>query len=155
MRVMKKVNEFRKSMLETSAEDLKYLPEGVSNYIEIGYTIETATEKFVSVKFYRSEYTGGAHPNSWSFTLNYDLENDREIKLSDLFKPNSNYLKFISEQSVAILLGQKVEFKDEDWIKSGASAEAKNFESWNIKKNGRTAWLYCTPCLTYTSTPQR
>lgn len=135
-RVMDQINEFRKLMSENTAEDLKYLPEDVSNYIEIGYSVESASKRFVSVKFYRSEYTGGAHPNSWSFTLNYDLENSREIKLSDLFKPNSNYLKFISDQSIELLLNQQEESKDEDWIKSGASAETKNFESWNITKNG-------------------
>ena len=134
--VMGKVEEFRKSMLEYTEEDLKTLPKGMSNYIEIGYSVESADERFISVNFGRSEYTGGAHPNSWTFTLNYDLEKNRQIKLSDLFKPASNYLKVISDYSIRSLKKQQGENADSEWITTGAGAEIKNYESWNITKEG-------------------
>ena len=134
---MKNVSEFKKLMLEQTEEDLSFLPEGANNFLEIGYSIERADERLISIHFGRSEYTGGAHPNHWSFTLNFDRRNSRELKLADIFEPNSNYLKTISDYAIADLKKQQEELSyDEDWIKEGAGAKAENFESWNLTSKG-------------------
>lgn len=135
-RVMKAVDEFRKGMLAQTAEDLKYLPQGTNNYIEVSYNVEAANDNFISLSFGDSEFTGGAHPNYASFTINYDLKNNRELKLADLFKPNSNYLKVISDYAVADLKKQLKEMTDDKWIKTGAGAKAENYQSWNLTDKG-------------------
>ena len=131
-RVMKTVNEFRKGMLEQTAEDLKYLPKDINNYIEISYDVEAANNDFISLSFGDSEFTGGAHPNHASFTVNYDLKNNRELKLADLFKPNANYLKVISDYAINDLKKQLTDMSDDEWIKTGAGATTENYQSWNI-----------------------
>ncbi len=134
--VMKHVTDFKKIMSEFSENDRKNLPKGVSYSLTIGYTVEYLGDEFVSVYFWRSDYTGGAHPNSWSFVLNYDLEKSRIVELKDLFKPDSGYLDFISKKSIEQIAKKQGEYADRDWIGRGAGAKLKNFANWNATKKG-------------------
>lgn len=135
--VMGRLNEFRKRMLEYTAEDLKHTKKlGITNYSEIHYVVELANEGFISVFFDNSTYSGGAHPNSESFTVNFDLKRGNRIELRDLFQSNSEYLKRVSDYSVADLKRQQSDFSDSDWIKRGAGPTAKNFRSWNVTEKG-------------------
>ena len=135
--VLRETGNFRKNMMSQTAEDLKFAKErGVNNYLEMSYTVELANDKIISVSFANSTYTGGAHPNHYSLTINFDLQTGREIKLADLFKPNSTYLKVISDYSIEALKEKAGDMTDDEWIATGAGPETKNFESWNIKKTG-------------------
>jgi hypothetical protein len=135
-RAMKGVANFRKEMMQLTKEDLKYLPEGMNNYLETGYGIEWATNDVISIQFTDSFFTGGAHPNSASSTLNFDLKTGKEIMLADLFVPNSNYLKVISDHTIAELKTKLTEMSDDEWISNGAGANAENYASWNLTKKG-------------------
>lgn len=135
--VMNEVAKFKKDLLAQTAEDLKFMKDlGGTNTVEIGYSITHADDKIVSVLFGNSYYTGGAHPNGYSFTLNFDLKTGRELKLAELFKPNSDYLKVISDYSIKNLKENFAEDADDEWIRTGAGADEKNFRSWNITKKG-------------------
>ena len=64
----------------------------------IGFTIDYRSGELLSVifgAFY--DWTGAAHPQHNSFSYNYDLKRDREIKLADLFIPGANHLSVISK----------------------------------------------------------
>jgi len=135
--VLGKLNEFRRDMLGQTSQDLKFARErGVSNYSEVNYTIELANNGIVSVWFGNSTYSGGAHPNSESFTFNFDLQKGTEIKLRDLFQQNSGYLKRISDYAISDLKRQQSDFSDNDWISRGAGPDSKNFRSWNVTDKG-------------------
>jgi len=133
---MKHVADFKESMAEYTDEDRKYLPKDANYDLQIVYNIEFLNEELISVNFGRSEYTGGAHPNHWSFVLNYDLKNSRVIKLEELFKANSGFLKVISESSIEQISDKQGEYADKDWITRGAGENLKNFESWNVTEKG-------------------
>ncbi|MEZ5428091.1 MAG: DUF3298 and DUF4163 domain-containing protein [Pyrinomonadaceae bacterium] len=136
-RVMKDVDEFRKSMLEMSEEDLKFAREReVENYSETGYWVATANPNLISIGFGNGNYSGGAHPNSYSYSFNFDLKNGKELKLSDLFLPGSNYLKVISDYAIADLTKQLETETDDEWLARGAGPKAENFESWTIGEDG-------------------
>jgi hypothetical protein len=135
-RVMGQVNEFKKEMSGFTAEDRKNLPRGVNYELSISYNIEYLGDDFVSINFGRSEYTGGAHPNHLSFTINYDLTSEKELKLTDLFKENTNFLDIISKNSIEQISEKQDEFKDIDWIREGAGPKINNFQSWNITRKG-------------------
>lgn len=135
--VAKSLADFRKEMMAQTAEDIKFSKErGVSNYIEIGYDTEYAADDFVSLQFSTSTYTGGVHPNSFAFTINYDLKNGRELSLADLFQPKSNYLKIISDYCIKDLKTRVEEMSDDEWLGRGAGPEAENFANWNITEKG-------------------
>ena len=45
--------------------------------------------KVLSIQFSTYQNTGGAHPNSFTYYLNYDLKKKKELTLADLFLPDS------------------------------------------------------------------
>ena len=128
--------EFRKDMMAQTAEDLKYLPDGINSYLEVSYNVEWATNDVVSIKFLESFFNGGIHPSYATSVLNFDLKSGKEIKLADLFQPNSNYLKMISDYSIADLKTRLTDLSDDDWIATGAEAKEENYKSWNLTKKG-------------------
>lgn len=136
MRAFALYAEFRKDMLRQTAADLRNFPQGMSNSLDVNYSIEWATDEIISIQFLNSTYTGGAHGNYFTKTLNFDLKSGKEIKLADLFQPGTAYLKTISDYSIAELKKNLGEMSDEDWIKTGAGAKVENFSSWNLTKKG-------------------
>ncbi len=135
-RAMNAVADFRKAMMSQTAADLKMFPVGMVNTLGVGYSVEFANDNIVSILFLMSEYTGGAHGNYGTNTLNFDLKTGKEIKLSDLFQPGSKYLKKISEYSINDLKTRMGDMSDDEWIKAGAGEKAENFGSWNLTKKG-------------------
>lgn len=147
--------KFRKDLLAQTAEDLKFTKErGGTNTIEISYNISHADNEIVSVLFGNYFYTGGVHPNSYSFVLNYDLKTGRELKLADLFKPNSDYLKVISGYSIGQLKKDLGEDSDAEWIEAGAGAKAENYKNWNITKKGILITFDSYQVASYAAGPQ-
>lgn len=71
--------------------------EGEGGELDLGYYVSFADDSLVSVDF--SDYWfyfGAGSRMAASTTFNYDLEHGRALKLADLFKPSSDYLKIIS-----------------------------------------------------------
>jgi hypothetical protein len=141
-RVTKELAAFKKQMMSLSAADLKMIPQGMNNYIDIGYNIEYADDDLISVSFLEGNFTGGAHPNYGYFTITYDLKNGREVKLSELFQPGAKYLEAVSAYATKDLQSRKMPDSDEnlglaqDSFAEGATAKAENYQNWNITKKG-------------------
>lgn len=129
-------DEYRKSLADFTAADIKSLPGGAGLSNEVSYDVALANNDLVSLTFYDYSYTGGAHGNTSSTTINYDLKNNRELKLADVFEPNANYLKAISDYAIADLKPRVGEMSDDEWLSKGAAAEAENFQSWNLTNKG-------------------
>jgi len=127
---------FKKDMMAQTAADLRNFPKGMTNTLDVNYSIEWATDEIISISFINSTYTGGAHGNYLTETLNFDLKNGKELKLADLFQTGVNYLKTISDYSIADLKTKLDEMSDDDWIKNGAGPSAENYSSWNLTKKG-------------------
>ena len=135
--VTKKVAGFKKDMAPAEGEEPR--PEGsMGSNLNVAYTLVLAQDDLISTKFdVGSYYQGAAHPNSYSDVINFDLKNGKQLKLSDLFKPGSKYLQTIADYSIADLKKQaKEKGLIEGEIENGASALAKNYQSWNITKTG-------------------
>jgi Protein of unknown function (DUF3298)/Deacetylase PdaC len=134
--------DFKKQVLSLSAEDLKMIPAGMNNYIEISYNVEYADDDFISVSFLEDTYEGGVHPNQNYFTITYDLKQGKELKLSDLFKPGAKYLEAVSDYATRDLQNRKDPDGNEnmglaqDIFADGAKPSAENYARWNITKKG-------------------
>jgi hypothetical protein len=76
--------------------------------------------------------SGAAHPNTSTESFNYDLNRNAPVRLAELFTPNSNYLKEISDYAIREL--KKVETAS--WVENGAGPKIENFHSWNITPLG-------------------
>lgn len=79
---------------------------------------------------------GMAHPMTTIHSFNYTSDGTGPILLSALFKPDSDYLNYISTVSIQQLsaYAEKEGYNNiNDMIIKGAAADAKNFTQWNIK----------------------
>lgn len=118
--VKNEIAEFKKDM--TPAD----LPGGGNNELAIDYTSYQFSNTLRSFKFEVMTYTGGAHPNTDIVTQTYDLNTGKEISLSDVFKPGSNYLNVVSPIAIDQLKA-KIENTDLGWIKKGSAPVAENY----------------------------
>jgi hypothetical protein len=105
-----------------------------ASFLEITHTLTAQYEDIWSFKFTFFFYSNGAaHPGDYSMTLNYDLDQGRELTLGDLFLPNSNHLEAISQYCIAEL--GKQPFFDGPFT-TGADPTAENYRNWNITPEG-------------------
>jgi hypothetical protein len=135
--VSTRTGEFKKSVDEMAREAPVAVKQGEKsslppNSLDVGYEVIAANKDFISILFSFFEYTGGAHPNTTTSSFNYDLNRDTVVKLADLFVPNSNYLKVISDYSVKEL--KKLDTVS--YAEEGAGPKLENFHSWNITPAG-------------------
>ena len=137
--VTKKVAQFKNDIKPKEGDEAP--PEGsMGSDIGIGYEVALARDDLISIEFDVADYyQGAAHPNTYTETLNYDLKNGKQLKLSDLFKPGSKYLQALASYSIADLKKQSKAKDDalpDDEIQNGAAATAQNYRSWKITKKG-------------------
>lgn len=105
-----------------------------ASFLEITHTLAAQYGDIWSFKFVFFFYNNGAaHPGDYSMTLNYDLDQGRELTLGDLFLPNSNYLEVISQYCIAEL--GKQPFFDGPFT-TGADPTEENYRNWNITPEG-------------------
>jgi hypothetical protein len=125
------VNDFKKDF---QAPQERTFSSGST--FEAEYSILHSANDIVSIAFIIQTYFEGAvHGNYNSLTFNYDLNSGRVLKLADLFKPNSNYLKLISDYSIKTLT-KELPDPDTEWIQKGAGASQENYKNWNITGKG-------------------
>jgi len=102
--------------------------------LDVSYTLISQIGDLWSFKFDFAFYSSGAaHPGLNSMTLNYDLAQARELTLSDLFLPNSNYLEIIANYCKNAL--RQNPYADSFFLE-GANPTPENYRNWNITSNG-------------------
>ncbi len=115
-----------------------------------GYSVQSATDALVSVRFnISSYYAGAAHPFPYTLTLNIDLRSNRVLELADLFQPGSDYLERISQISLREL--EKTGMMDNP---DGAAAREENFARWVINPAGLTIIFDVYQVAAYAAGPQ-
>lgn len=118
-------------------EDTKSLPPEIKangSALSITYDLSTIEpHQFVSLRYLSYMYhMGAAHPTHTYQSINYDLSQNKQIFLSDIFNSNSNYL-----QHIATLCKQRLKPKlNEQMFEDGLTPNLKNFEVWNITRKG-------------------
>lgn len=147
---------FKENISDLTAEDLKRFSGDAGLYDEIVCDVLLANDDVISLLFTDASYTGGAHPNATSATVNFDIKNNRELKLADIFEPNANYLKTLSDLSRADLKAalQKDEMLDDEMLNDGVSPKEENFRSWNLTKKGLQINFDAYQVAAYVAGPQ-
>ena len=101
---------------------------------ELRYNVLSPPGNILSLKFdITTYYTGAAHPGDVSQTVTYDLQQGRDLQLSDLFIPDADYLTVISKYCIAQLGTRDIGFEG---FELGATATAENYRSWNLTADG-------------------
>jgi hypothetical protein len=135
--VAARTGEFRKDIDDQAREEAAARQDTKSppppSFLEIGYEVTAASKDFISVLFTFYGYmSGAAHPNTSTQSFNYDLNRNAPARLADLFTPNSNYLKEISDYAVRELK----RLETASWVENGAGPKIENFHSWNVTPAG-------------------
>jgi len=133
----KEAADFKKGEQEQSADEAPADSEMGSD-ISSSYDVIMANDDLVCVLLQFSNFeAGAAHPNNYAHAFNFDLKNGKALKLSDLFKPGSDYLSVLSRYALPDLkkrLGP--DGVDDEWLNNGAGPKAENYQNWNISKKG-------------------
>ena len=127
--VEKEVDSWRQDF-----QQLPITPLSNGSSLEVTYSLVSQISDLWSFKFDFSFYADtAAHPGLYSITLNYDLNQGRELGLGDLFLSNSNYLETLSNYCLNEL--NKQPYSD-SFTTKGANPTLENYRNWNITPDG-------------------
>lgn len=123
------IDKFKKNVSDLPADTTS-----PGSSLEVTYALTLQHTDLWSFKFDFSFYSAGAaHPGLYSITMNYDLGQGKQLTLSDLFLPNSNYLETISSYCIAELSKRDIGF---DSFSEGAAPTPENYRNWNLTTDG-------------------
>lgn len=148
--VRAQIDSFKNNGIEPAEEN--YLSGLYINYSAPFYNVS-----LVSIIFDISVYfSGAAHPVSYIDTLNYDLKNNSILRLEDIFLPDSDYLKIISDYCVRKLT-EKLEPDDFtiNWIYEGAGPKPENYQNVALSENGLIVLFEQYQVVSYAQGPQQ
>jgi hypothetical protein len=123
---------------ETDPDTYKKYPR--SYYLSISYEKGQVDENIASVVLSIENFTGGAHGAHYPISINYDVKNQKEIKLADLFLGQDDYLQKISRYCIADLTSQMnerlgQEYVNSQWIEEGAGPKEENYSVFLVNKD--------------------
>lgn len=137
MLIQQPLNQFKKMV---SPEISKAFPADAQSYFKLNYQLASfmsasQNTKYISIRFNIEAFAlGMAHPYHSFLVMNYDLGHNKMLSLSDLFKPNSNYLSVIAHYCIKQL--QAKHLSDTSMIVSGAAPRINNYKNWNLTLSG-------------------
>lgn len=133
--VENQVNEFKDQISNAD----KTIPVTTGGEQVITSKVSLASPNSVSVWYQVMDAVPGmAHPSNYNLVYNYDINKSKELEISDLFIPGSNYAKTLSEFATKSLESQKELQGIEGlsyFVKQGAGPTPENFKLFNLTKN--------------------
>lgn len=120
--------------LNPSKEDLEYYRNGphpeVFNRVDLTYDVSLASDTLLSIYFRVFSYgIGAAHAVEYCLVFNYDLQAKRQLRLSDVFKPNSNYREILTtycrEELARMVTSESMRWPEDE-----------TFEKWVVTPRG-------------------
>lgn len=125
------VKEFKDAINEYKIQENLYYTLYI-NYDEYTY------KNYISFVFNIEMFTGGAHPNHFITTINYDTLNNKFINIDSLIDLNKNILNSLSKESRNILSSDK-KFQinyNKDMMYEGTLPNKENFKNFVLTENG-------------------
>ena len=101
------------------------------------YTLRFATSqhgKYLSVHMNGDEFTGGAHPAQIYKTFVFDTQSGQFLTLKDIFKPDTAYLKILSDYALPEITKRNI--GDRDWNQTGTAPTAQNYQYFWLADDG-------------------
>ena len=96
---------------------------------------------FISIIFNISYFSGGAHPNYYIETINYNIKTNEFITINDLVKNNNNLLYDLSNISRSYFKKKSAFNNILDMLYEGTKPNINNFSKFTISKNGFTFYF--------------
>lgn len=106
-------------------------------FVNVSYAEYRFSPDFVSLVFTVSDYTGGAHPNSYFNAMTFDLAQSTPVTLDDVLTEGA--LPQISALVQTDLVAQLTELMggapDTDWITTGTGDNVDNFANFALSED--------------------
>ena len=144
---------FNRRILALVQEAIKgFEPIDGRGSFETNYNVLLGTNDLISIEMAEYYDGGGAHPNNRFWSLTYDLSGNKELKLEDLFKPDSDYKTAIAnyvvadidrraaalEQESARSEGRKPKERDEPLV---STEQLSELSGWAMTPNGLVVYV--------------
>jgi len=127
------INETRTQFLSSvTAPEMFAFPAPGGFFLSMAHDEYRFSNDIVSLVFTVSDYTGGAHPNSYYQTFTFDLAQERLLTLDDLFVDGVVALSVIFpivQQDLTERLG---DMADASWIEQGTGVVPENYRNFAI-----------------------
>jgi len=140
------LDTYIKNLIDPYIKDTKKEKEDpvfTENMLNVDYKIIFAENELISIRFNIQQYaSGAAHPNGIITGINYDLKNNKIIKLAEFFIDN-NYLTQLSTASRKTLAQMDDISTEPDWIEQGTAPEIDNFLHFTFDK--KTLYIHFPP----------
>lgn len=135
--VKEEISLFKKNVADAQSYQATLAKSQIHNNLNIDFdsaTLNLTQDPIISIRFIiDGSITGQAHPYRQHRVLTMSLADDNELTLADLFKPDSNYLFWLSDYATKVLekkLGQQTVFTD------GLTPTEAHFSLWNLEPAG-------------------
>ncbi|MDX6290104.1 MAG: hypothetical protein QOH42_1903 [Blastocatellia bacterium] len=144
---------FNRRILALVQEAIKgFAPIDGRGSFETNYNVLLGTDSLISIEMTEYYDGGGAHPNNRFWSLTYDLSGNKELKLEDLFNPNSDYKTAIAnyvvadidrraaalEQESARSEGRKPKERDEPLV---STEQLSELSGWGMTPKGLVVYV--------------
>ncbi len=128
------IEKTKKSFFKEIADDADVPADAPGKSgLNVTYSLPYKTKNALSVSFNISIYhRGAAHPSNTVAVLNFI--NGRQVNLSDLFRPEVNYLKPIASFCSKEITKKNI--SDKKWIEEGTKPIDKNYKIWSFSSDG-------------------
>jgi peptidoglycan-N-acetylglucosamine deacetylase len=103
--------------------------------LTMDYETTNHSDDVISIVYTISEYTGGAHPNSYFRTFTFNLTENELIEFDDLFIEGASPLETIAPLVQADLTEQMGEFADAEWIERGTGEDPLNYQNFALTED--------------------
>jgi len=121
------------------------------NTLFINYEIINNSDSLLSLKFDVELFTGGAHPNHFIITRNYDLDTESIITLWTILEDQEGLNK-VALITLDYFKHQQLEY---DLFTDGLEAKKENYERFNLKKDSVIFYFPEYQIAPYVAGPQQ
>lgn len=131
------IDALKTKVTSLSSNELTSSKRKVRNNLTVDFdssVLNLAKTPIISVRFViLDDRTGMAHPAHYHRVLNMSLDDSETLTLDDLFKPDSNYLFWISNYVTHTLEKQ---LKNTSLFADALTPTPEHFANWNLEPDG-------------------
>lgn len=98
-KIRKDIMDFYNKVYESAKNYLDNVDVSEDKFVaNVDYEVKKNSDNILSIKVTYNQYSGGAHGDYEDISYNIDMRNGKILKLSDLFKLKSDYIKVINNE---------------------------------------------------------
>jgi hypothetical protein len=133
------------ALVQKAIKEFEPGSEASRNAFETNYNVLLANNSLISVEMREYSDSGGAHPNTGFWSLTYDLTENKEVTLEDLFKPDSDYKTAIAKYVVADIDRRAAALEEEEAKREGRKPNPRDEPLMTIEQLSEISDFAITP----------